>query len=126
MSFNLPTGMALATLTLTTIFAAPSIANKSDQLATDITSSMEKFYGKPRSSVESFLGKTFGISTPIKAEGGSYTYMIPADGRKCGELTLDTNNDTVTSWQTIIWDRKETHERGRACEAAFQQKMSNL
>lgn len=119
---------------LVTIAAATAIAFSTAALAAanevavaeNLASQMEKFYGQPIGAADNFLTSQYGISGPIKQSGSSYTYMVPASSPFCGELKVDLTGDTITSWQTITWQRSNDHQPGRACEEAFKQKLGSL
>ncbi|MGV6858969.1 MAG: hypothetical protein ACWA5X_08345 [bacterium] len=125
MNTFLPKGLATAATIITMATASNALANNAEKVAKDLATSMEKFYGKPISSAETFLTKKFGISGPSRKEGARYVYMIPAKSPTCGELTVDTDENNVYSWQTIIWDRTEANDPGRACDKAFKSKVGS-
>lgn len=111
--------LALASLA----HAAPADENA---IAQDLTRAMEKFYGQPIENANSFLAQKFGVKGPMKKDGSSFVYMVPASNPVCGELKLDVTNNAITSWQTITWQRTEDHQPGRACDQAFKQKLGSL
>ncbi len=117
-----PKGLATAAIITLSALAGSAQAGNADKIAQDIARSMEEFYGKPIGSAEQFLNKKFGINGPTKKEGARYVYMIPAKSPTCGELTVDTDGSNVSSWQTILWDRTEANDPGRACDKAFKTK----
>lgn len=109
--------------TTTTAVAAAADENA---IAQDIASTMEKFYGQPIENADSFLAKKFGIKGPMKQDGSSFVYMLPASNPICGELKVDVDNNAIRSWQTITWQRTEDHQPGRACDQAFKEKLGSL
>lgn len=118
----------LATATATLSFAGLAHATPADEnaIAHEITKSMERFYGQPIESAHSFLSQRFGVKGPMKQEGNSFVYMLPATNPVCGELKLDVTGNAITSWQTITWQRTEDHQPGRACDKAFKEKVGSL
>lgn len=123
---KLSAAIAIATTVAVSSTAALSSPNDANAVAEKLTTSMEKFYGKPIGAADNYLAQQFGVAGPIKHEGSSYVYMVPAKSPFCGELKLELNGETISSWQTITWQRSDEHQPGRACEQAFKQKLGSL
>ena len=97
-------------------------SSSSDKVAIELSSAMEKFYGKGIGDVNAFLAKEYGVTQPLQKDGGSYTYIVPVEDPFCGSVALETEGKQVLSWQTMAWKRSEENLFGTACDKAFKGK----